>query len=97
MQIDLPIHEPSRHEEFLDGIDPLLFDYQPVVFDSKHFDDAFTPNFAFCHPGVKTIPREVIHAIHVQLRGDQLMEKTLGVVVVEDGNGRVQRTVHFII
>ena len=97
MQIDLPIHEPSRHEEFLNGIDPLLFDHQSVVFDSEHFDDAFTPNFALCHPGVKTIPREVIHAIHVQLRSDQLMEKTLWMVVVEDSNSRVQRTVHLII
>ena len=89
MQIDLPVHQSPGHQEFFNRVDAFLLYHQFVVYDCEHFDDAFAADFTFRNAAVKTVPSEVVHAVHVELRRDQLVQKFLGVVVVENRDGCV--------
>ena len=97
VQIHLPVHQAPRHDELLDGINGLLFDAELTVDDVEHLDDAFAADFPFGHPAVKTVTRQVVQTIHVELAADQLMQERLGVVVVEDFNGKVQGAAHLVV
>ena len=90
VQVDLPIHQPTGHDELLDGVDALFFDDDLVFSHIEHLDDAVAAHFAFCDAGIKAVSAEVVQAVHVELGRDKCMEKTPGVVVIEDANGQIQ-------
>ena len=67
MQVYLPVHKSTGDDEFLDGIDAFLVDYQRVVFDIEHVDDAFGAYYAFADTGKEGVTAKVVEAVHVEL------------------------------
>ena len=97
VQVHLPVHQATRHNELLNGVDRLLFDAELAVHDVQHLQDALAAHLALGDPAVEAVPSEVIQAVHVELAADQLMEERLGMVVVEDFNGQIQGAPHLVV
>jgi hypothetical protein len=81
MQVNLPVHQPARDKKLLDRIDTFLFHHQISVMHSQHFQDTVIPNHAFGHSGKKTITREVIHPVNIQLTGYKLMKERFMIII----------------
>ena len=97
MQINLPIHEPARHQEILDRIDSFRFHHQFIVHHIQHFHDACRTDAAFAHAGEKTVALQIIQPVHIQLTADQLIEETFVVSVGENLDGDIQCAVQLAI
>jgi len=93
VHIDLPVHEPSRDDEFLDAVDALLVDDELVVVDVEHRDDAVSADDAFADACEEAVTSEVVETIHVELAGDELVEEMLVVGVAEDVDSEVELSV----
>ena len=87
VQINLPIHEPTRDNKFLDAVNTLLFHHKLIIDHIEHFQDALTSDLPFNNAAEKTIARQIVETIHIQLTTDELMKKSLVVLIVENGNG----------
>ena len=97
VEIDLPVHQPPGDEEFFNGINALFLHHQfPIVY-GEHFDDAVIPDDPLVDPGEKTVPVEVVHAVHVQLAGDELVEEFFWVFVFENTDGEGELPAKFLV
>ena len=90
VEVDLPIHEAARDDEFLDAVDALLVDDKFVVGDIEHVDDAVGADDALADAGEEAVAGEVVEAVDIELRRDELMEEMFVVGVVEDGDSGVE-------
>ena len=90
MEVDLPVHESSCDEELLDGVDALEFDDESVIDDIEHLEESFAGDASFLHAAEERVAAEVVHTVHIELGGDELMEEMAGVLVAEDGNGEIK-------
>ncbi len=70
MQVHLPVHESSRDQELLDGIDPFVLDDQFIAVNREHFNDAVVGDDAFSDTGKKAVAGQVIEPVHVELAGN---------------------------
>ena len=91
MQIHLPVHQPPCHQEFLDGIDTFDLHDQPVIPHIQHFQQTLARHTPFLYAREERVAAEIVHAVHIQLAADQLMEEMLRVLVFEDSYCHVQR------
>ncbi len=91
MQIDLPIHQAASHEKLFDGIDALDFDHQTVVHHVEHLEQALARHTPLLHAREKGIAAEVVHAVDIELAGDELVEEVARVFVLENSDGLVER------
>ena len=53
-------------------------------------------NNTFAHSGKKTVPGQIIHSVHIQLSAHQLVKKSFGIIIPENGNGCIQGAVEFL-
>ena len=97
VQVHLPVHQATRHDELLDGVDGLLFDAELAVHNVQHLQDALAAHLALGDAAVEAVPGEVVQAVHVELAADQLVKEWLGMVVVEDLNGQIQGAAHLVV
>ena len=97
MQVNLPIHQPSGCQEIFNGIDAFGVHHQLVVHHIKHLDDAGRSDVSFSDTREERVAPEVIKTIHIQLTADELVQETLGILVLEDHQGKVQRPVHLLV
>ena len=97
MQVDLPVHKPAGHEEFLNAVDRFLFYHQPVIHHLQHFDDAVAADNPFAHPRVKTVPVQVIHAVNIQLAAHQPVQCALRMLVSEDADTQRERPIQLFV
>ena len=63
----------------------------------QHFDDAVVPDDPFVHPCEKTVSGQVIHPIHVQLTGHQLVQKFFRIGVFKNLNRQAQCAVKLLV
>ena len=68
-----------------------------VFFHIEHLDDACRADVAFCYAGIETVAAKVVHAVHVELSADQLVQELLGVFVLEYLDGKCELSVHFFV
>lgn len=73
MQIDLPVHQSAGDEELLDGVDTFSFEDKFIVNYVHHFDQSGRGYVSFGHAAEERVPTEVIHAVHIELAGDELV------------------------
>jgi hypothetical protein len=84
VQVDLPVHQPPGHEEFFDRINPFFLHHQLALVHGQHLDDAVVADHAFVDAGEVAVAVEVVHPVHVELAGDELMEEFFGVLVFKN-------------
>ena len=89
MHIHLPIHEAAADDELLDAVDALFVDDKFVVVDVEHGDDAVGAYDALADTGEEAVASQIVETVHVELRGDQLVEEMLMILVGEDGDSRL--------
>ena len=89
MQINLPVHKSAGYQKFFNGINSFFLYHQFSIMHRKHFDDPVITNHTFGNPGKKTISVEIIHPVHIQLTGYQLMQKFFWIMIGKNINGRI--------
>ena len=87
MQIHLPVHEATGNNELLDAVNTFLFHHQMIIDHIQHLQNALASNLPFYHTAEETVASQVVQSIHIELAAHQLMQKLLGVFVIENGNG----------
>lgn len=87
VHIDLPVHEAATDDKFLDTVDTFLVDYELVIVNVEHRDYAVGADNAFADTGEEAVASEIVEAVHVELRGDKLVEEVFVVLIGEYGNG----------
>ena len=95
VEIDLPVHEPSRDDELLDGIDAFFVDNEHVVLDVEHIDDALGADNTLADAGEEAVARQVVEPVHIELRGDELVQEMARIGVVENLYGCLQAATEF--
>lgn len=63
----------------------------------QHPNDAFRTDLPFVYTGEKAVPPQVVHPIHVELTGNEVMQEAFGVVVIEDFNGRIELPIELFV
>lgn len=97
VEVDLPVHDPPAGEEAFDGVDAFLLDDQAVVGHVEHLDDAVVADDAFADAGEVAVAVEVVHPVHIELAGDQLVEEVFFVFAFEDADGEVEPALEFVV
>ena len=97
VEVDLPVHQPSRDDEFLDGVDALFVDDELVVVHVEHRDDAVGADDAFADSGEERVAPEVVEPVHIELGGDELVEEASRVGVVEYADSQLQTAIRFTV
>ena len=55
-----------------------------IVYDIEHLDDSCRADVSFCDASEERVASQIVQTVHVELAGDELMEKALGVLVLEN-------------
>src|SRR5580692_6212453 len=97
MEIDLPVHEPARYQEFFDRIDRFFFHHEIAFINRQHFQDTVITDDSLRDPGEKTIAGEVVHSVHIQLTGYQRVKIRLWVFVHKDPDRRLQPATELLV
>ena len=92
MEIDLPVHQPACDKEFLYGVDSFDLHDEAVVPYVEHLQEPFARHTPLLHTREEGVAAEVVHPVHVQLAGDELVEEMLVVLILEDRNRHVERS-----
>ena len=93
MEINLPVHQPPRYQEFFDRIDRFFFHHELAFMYRQHFEDAVVADDTFGDTGKEAVAGEVIHSVHVELTRYQGMEIGFGVLVRKDPDRCLQLAV----
>ena len=91
VQINLPVHQAACHKEFLHRVDTLHLYHQFVIAYVQHLKQAFAGHTSFLYAGEETVTAEIVHAVHVQLAGNELVEEMFRVLVLEDRDRGIER------
>ena len=97
MHVDLPVHHAPAHEKLFNRRDGLVLEYELAVGDVKPFEQAVAVDGALDDSGVKGVALEVVHAVHVELRRDEFVQKAFWVTALEDGDGLVKGSAEFVV
>ena len=81
MQIHLPIHQSPGNQKFLYAINALFFHHQIAILHIQHMYQSIHAHNPLTHPGIKTVAHQIIQPIHIQLTGNQLMQKRFLVII----------------
>lgn len=73
MQIDLPVHQSSCDEELLDGVYSFGFEDEVIVNYVHHFYQSGGSYISLGHAAEERVSAEVVHTVHVELAGDELV------------------------
>ena len=68
-----------------------------IVYHIEHLDDTSRTDIAFHHAGKETVATKIIQAIYIQLTGNELMQKSLGILVGKNLDGDVQFALEFLV
>lgn len=75
VQVDLPIHDPARHEEFFDAVQAFFLDDQAVIHDFQHPNDAVMADNPFRYACIKAVPGKIVEPVKIELAADQLVKE----------------------
>ena len=67
VHVDLPVHEASCYQEFLNAVDALCIDHELIVFHVEHGEQAFGIDTAFGDSRIEGVAAQVVQAVHVEL------------------------------
>lgn len=84
MQIDLPVHQSAGDEELLDGVDTFGFKDEFIVNYVHHFDQSGRGYVSFGHAAEERVAAEVVHAVHIELAGNELVQEPPRILIFED-------------
>lgn len=90
MQIDLPVHQSAGDEELLDGVDAFGFEDKFIVDDVHHFYQSGGGYVSFGHAAEERVPAEVVHAVHIELAGNELVQEPPRILIFEDPYRKVR-------
>ena len=97
MQVNLPVHQTTRIQHLLHGVDALAYHGNVRTCLPRHrvhahaVQDALYANAAFNDTREVRIAPEIVHPVHVQLARNKLVEKRSLVFVVEHLKRQVYR------
>ncbi len=84
MQIDLPVHQSAGDEELLDGVDAFGFKDKFIVNYVHHFYQSGGGYVSLGHAAEERVSAEVVHTVHVELAGDELVQEPARILIFED-------------
>ena len=97
VKVNLPIHQTAGGEVVLERVDTFLLYDEAVVNHVEHLDDACRSDVALGNSCEERVASQVVETVHIELAGDELMQESLGVVVLEDSDGHSQPVVQVVI
>jgi hypothetical protein len=74
VQVYLPVHQPACYYEFFYWMYSFFLYHQLIVAYGKHLEYAVVADNAFWYTGIKAVPVQVVHPVHVQLAADELVQ-----------------------
>ena len=89
MHVDLPVHQAAANQKLFNRCNGLVLQNQMPVRHVKHFKQSVAVNRPLDDSGVEGVALEVVHAVHVKLRRNKLVQKTFGMPAFKNGDGLV--------
>ncbi|MNI60252.1 hypothetical protein D3C73_1154480 [compost metagenome] len=63
MQVNLPVHQPAGNQEFFDRVNTFFFNYQVIIVNVKHFNNAVEADYPFAYTGKEAVAVQIIHPV----------------------------------